>query len=141
MEKMNPYLMFDGNCEAAINFYKDIFDGEIGYFGRFSESPNEVTDSDKNKIMHVEFKFWGGSILASDHVESAGYTTKSEGSNIHLSLGFNSEGKMEETFNKLKQGGDVTMNIKEQFWGSKFGMLTDKFGIRWMFSCQQSSKS
>ncbi len=42
---------------------------------------------------------------------------------------------MELTYEKLKQDGQATMSLKEQFWGEKFGMLTDKFGIKWMLNC------
>lgn len=135
MENLAPYLMFNGNCEEAINFYKECFDGEIGYMGRFSDSPIDVPSDQKNKIMHVEFKFWAGSFFASDVVEGVDFTKKFVDSNIHLSLGFEDVDDMNKTFDKLQQGGKVTMEIKEQFWESYFGMLTDKFGIQWMFSC------
>jgi PhnB protein len=79
-------------------------------------------------------KFWGGSILASDNIDSA-ESSKTNSSSIQLSLGFKDPLKMENTFNCLKQDGQVTMELKEQFWGDKFGMLTDKFGIKWMFNC------
>jgi PhnB protein len=45
---------------------------------------------------------------------------------------------MEQTFEKLKQDGQVTVELKEQFWGDNFGMLTDKFGIKWMFNCPKT---
>ncbi|KAA3609240.1 MAG: VOC family protein [Calditrichaeota bacterium] len=135
MKHLTPYLMFNGDCEEAVNFYKECFDGELGYMGRYGDSPMEVPQAQQAKIMHVEFKFWGGSIMASDHMDCAGYTTKSGDSNIHLSLGFDSIEKMHKTFDLLKRDGTVTMKLQEQFWGDTFGMLTDKFGIKWMFSC------
>lgn len=140
MKNLTPYLMFNGNCEEAINFYQTCFDGEIGYIGTYADAPMEVSESQKGKIMHVEFKFWGGTILASDDLDNADYTTKPENTNIHLSLGFEDEAEMEKVYNLLGQGGQRTMEIKEQFWGSKFGMLTDKFGIKWMFSSQHKDK-
>lgn len=84
--------------------------------------------------MHVELKFWGGSILSSDNMGST-ESSKTDSSNVHLSLGFEDPLKMERTYEKLKQGGQATMPLKEQFWGDKFRMLTDKFGIKWMFNC------
>ena len=134
MEKLKPYLMYKGDCEEAVNFYKKFFDGEIAFMGRYGDSPMEVAESHKNKILHIELKFWGGSILASDNIDSA-ESSKTNSSSIQLSLGFKDPLKMENTFNCLKQDGQVTMELKEQFWGDKFGMLTDKFGIKWMFNC------
>ena len=135
MQNLTPYLMFNGNCEQAMNFYKECFGGELGYMGRYGDSPMDVPPEQRDKIMHVEFKFWGGSIMASDHMDSAGYTTEANGANVHLSLGFASDKQMHKSFDLLKQGGKVTMDLCEQFWGDKFGMLTDRFGIKWMFSC------
>ena len=85
--------------------------------------------------MHAEFKFWGGSIMASDQMDSAQDATESESTRVQLSLEFEDAVKMEETFEKLKQDGQTTMELKEQFWGDKFCMLTDRFSIKWMFNC------
>jgi len=135
MKKLTPYLMFNGNCEEALNFYKDALDGNFPYMGRYGESPMEVDDDYKNKIMHAEFKWDGGAIMASDHMKGAGFTSEASGSNVHLNLSFIDEAEMMDVFNKLKSGGNVTMEVDEMFWGDKFGMLQDKFGIHWMFNC------
>lgn len=133
--------MFDGNCEEAINFYKDCLDGEIIYLGRYSESPMEVPESHKDRIMHAGMDFWGGSIMASDHMESAGFTDNAGGSNVHLSLNFEDADKMDDVFNKLGAGGKITMPLEKTFWGDKFGMLQDKYGFNWMFSCRIEPKN
>jgi len=70
MEKFAPYLMFKGNCEEEVNFYKEGFNGEIGLMGRYGDSLMEVQESHKDKKVHVELKFWGGSILASDNKDN-----------------------------------------------------------------------
>ena len=139
MKKLTPYLMFNGDCEEAMNFYKDALDGDIGYMGKYSESPMEVEDDFKNKIMHAELNFDGGKIMASDHLKGADFSGGTSGANVHLNLGFIDEDEMSETFNKLKEGGNVTMEIDEMFWGDKFGMLQDKYGIHWMFNCTKKS--
>ena len=84
--------------------------------------------------MPVELKFWGVPILASNNMDST-ESSKTDSSCVHLSLGFEDLLKMERTYEKLKQNGQPTIPLKEQFWGDKFGMLTDKFGIKWMFNC------
>ena len=70
MEKFAPYLMFKGNCEEEVNFYKEGFNGEIGLMGRYGDSPMEVPESRNDKKVHVELKFWGRSILASDNKDN-----------------------------------------------------------------------
>ena len=84
--------MFKVNCEEEVNFYKECFNGEIGLMGRYGDSPMEVPESRKDKIVHVELKFWGGSILASDNKDST-ESSKTDSSCIHLSLG------LEDTLN------------------------------------------
>ncbi|MDT4968164.1 MAG: PhnB protein [Acidobacteriota bacterium] len=135
MKNLTPYLMFNGDCEEALNFYKECLGGEIGYMGRYGDTPMGTPESQKDKIMHAYFTFWGGGVMASDHVKEAGYTTEGQGANVHLSLGFDEIAEMEATFDKMKRGGTVTMDLQDQFWGDRFGMLKDKHGIHWMFSC------
>ena len=84
--------------------------------------------------MHVELNFWGVSISASDNMGSK-ESPKTNSSCVLLSLGFEHPLKMERTYEKLKQDGQATMPLKGQFWGDKFVMLTNKFGIKWMFNC------
>lgn len=135
MSKLTPYLMFDGDCEEAINFYQACFDGEIGQFSRYGDSSMDVSAEQKDKIMHVPFYFWAGMIMASDKMKNASEISEQPRSNIHLNLTFDDPDKMMNTFNKLKEGGQVTMKLEVQFWGDFFGMLTDKFSIQWMFNC------
>ena len=68
-------------------------------------------------------------------MDSAQDATESESTRVQLSLEFEDAVKMEETFEKLKQDGQTTMELKEQFWGDKFCMLTGGFSIKWMFNC------
>ena len=68
-------------------------------------------------------------------------SSKTDSSCVLLSLGFEDPLKMERTYENLKQDGQPTMPLKKQFWDDKFGMLTDKFGIKWMFYCPKKENS
>ncbi|MCB9266986.1 MAG: VOC family protein [Lewinellaceae bacterium] len=136
MQDLVPYLMFDGNCEEAMHFYKEVFDGEIPYMGRFGDGQMEnVPESAKNWVMHSSLKFWGGSIMASDTLPGNPLASDGTGARVHLSLNFEDTGKLESTFGRLKAGGNVAMELQDTFWGDRFGMITDRFGISWMLSC------
>ena len=89
--------MFKGNCEEAVNFFKECFNGKISLMERYGDSPMEVPESRKDKIMPVELKFWGGSILAPDNLDST-ESSKTDSSFVHLSLGFEHPLKMERTY-------------------------------------------
>ena len=68
-------------------------------------------------------------------------SSKTDSSCVNLSLGFEDPLKMKRTYEKLKQSGQATRPFKEQFWGDKFGMLTNKFGIKWMFNCPKKESA
>jgi PhnB protein len=135
--QLEPYLLFDGKCEEALNFYKGAFRGEIEGLSRWSEMPKDaggppVTPETANRVMHASFKSDGVSFMASDATPGKVY---GEGP-ISLSVATTDVAEAERVFNYLAAGGNVEMPMTDTFWGAKFGMLTDKFGIDWMVSCR-----
>ncbi len=137
--QLEPYLLFSGNCEEALNFYKAAFGGEIEGLSRWSEMPKDsggpaVTPETANRVMHASFKSPGVSFMASDATPGKNY---GEGP-ISLSVATSDLAEAERVFNHLAAGGTVEMPMTDMFWGAKFGMLTDKFGIDWMVSCRTS---
>jgi PhnB protein len=135
MAQVNPYLVFNGNCEEAFNFYKSAFGGEFGYVGRFKDVPpmpgHEIPESANEKIMHVSLPISKETILmGSDANPNMGDVTF--GKNISISVNAGSKNEADDIFQKLSAGGQVTMPMMETFWGAYFGMLTDKFDIIWM---------
>lgn len=134
---INPYLTFNGNCEEAFEFYKSVFGGDFIFIGRFKDMPSEylVSNGIKEKIMHVSLPVGNGTVLmGSDNSEEFGHTTVS-GNNFSISI--NSDNVQETTrlYNELSSGGKIKMPLEKTFWGSYFGMFTDKFGIHWMVNC------
>lgn len=134
MLKLNPYLNFTGNCEEAFNFYKSVFGGEFSYIGRFKDMPADykVDPSETEKIMHISLPMGEGNILMGSDVPASMADTYRLGSNISLTVSPDSENEAQRIFNQLSEGGIVTMPLDKTFWGSLFGMLTDKYGINWM---------
>jgi PhnB protein len=136
--QLEPYLFFtNGKCEEALNFYRGIFKGEIEGLSRWKEMPQgsggpPVTPETENMIMHANFKSPGVSFMASDASPGKTY---GEGP-ISMSLGLSDVAETERVFGRLAEGGSVEMPLADMFWGAKFGMLTDKYGIDWMVNCQ-----
>ena len=136
--QLEPYLFFTGNCEEALNFYKGVFGGDIEGLSRWKEMPPDsggppATPETENRIMHASFKSPGVSFMASDASPGKTY---GEGS-ISLSLNTTDVAETERVFNALSAGGKVEMPLTDMFWGGRFGMLTDKFGIDWMVNCMK----
>ncbi|MGA8534696.1 MAG: VOC family protein [Candidatus Tumulicola sp.] len=136
--QLEPYLFFTGNCEDALNFYKSVFGGEIVHISRFKDMPPDVREGSSvgpehdNRVMHATFKSPSFGFMASDGSPGKQY---GEGS-ISLSLGMSDESEAQRIFDRLAEGGNVEVPLADSFWGAKFGMLTDKFGIDWMVNCQ-----
>ena len=133
MKTINPYLNFNGNCEEAFTFYKSVFGTDFIVIQRFKDLPPEVPSpvgSDEN-IMHVSLPVGKQNILMGCDVPAAmGRTTI--GNNFHVSISTESEEETTMLFTALSTGGKITMPLDKTFWGSYFGMCTDKFGIQWM---------
>jgi PhnB protein len=132
---VQPYLFFNGNCEQAVEFYKQALGAEVEMMMRFKESPEPpppgmVPPGSENKIMHTSFRIGGTTVMASDGCESE--KPKFEGFSLALSV--STEAEADRAFNALAQGGQVKMPLTKTFWSPRFGMLTDRFGIGWMVS-------
>lgn len=133
---LNPYLNFSGNCEDAFNFYKSVFGGDFAVVMRFSDSPPEYApaENEKNKIMHVALPIGNGSMLMGSDVPEHMGGKVTNGTNFSIAISADSEADADKLFGGLSAGGNATMPMAKQFWGSYFGMLTDKFGVSWMVS-------
>jgi PhnB protein len=130
--RINVYLSFKDNCEEAMNFYKDCLGGELT-LNRAEGSPmeKECGSDFKDKIMHASLEkgdlilmgsdmFWPGEV---DH-----------GNSISLSLNCETEEEIREYFAKLSAGGQIIQELRVEFWGALFGMITDKYGVKWLFN-------
>lgn len=141
---INPYLTFNGNCEDAFNFYRSVFGGEFPYVGRFKDMPPmegqpPMSEEVGNMIMHVSLPIGDGTVLmGSDSSSEWGHATN-VGNNFNISINAKSREEANRLYQSLAEGGKQTMPMNQTFWGSYFGMLTDKFDIQWMVSHDEST--
>ncbi len=143
MTKLNPYLTFLGNCEEAFNYYKSVFGGDFSYVGRFSEMPPqegvELSEDDKNKIMHISLPISEETILMGSDTGGEWAPKTVIGNNISLSITAESKEDADRFFNGLSEGGRTTMPMAQTFWGDYFGMCTDQYNINWMISYNENA--
>ena len=133
MPVINPYLTFNGDCEAAFDLYKSVFGGEFAVVMRFGDMDMgmPVADDEKNKIMHVALPIGRGNMLmGSDVSASRGGVTP--GTNFSVAVSADSESEADDIWAGLAEGGNETLKMSKAPWGAYFGMCTDKFGIQWM---------
>ena len=144
MTTINTYLTFNGNCEEAFDFYKTVFGVEFDHIGRFGEMPEStkfpVAEEDKNKVMHVSLQISDASVLMGSDTGGEWSAKFNQGNNFSISISTDSQAEADRLSKDLSQGGRVIMPMNKTFWGSYFGMFTDKFGIQWMVSFGEADK-
>jgi len=133
MKTLTPYLFFPGTCEEAMNYYKECLGGEITAVQRFGDTEMPVEEGYRDKIMHGELKAEGIHMMFSD---GAPHKDITEGDNVQLSITVETIEEQDTLFEALAKDGEVTMPLEKTFWGARYGMLKDKFGIRWMLNCE-----
>jgi len=134
MKAVNITIVFNGQAEAAFNFYKSIFGGEFSNVQRMKDmpSPQPMSAEESRKILHIAYPIGDSVIMGMDMPEGRG--TTNVGTNFMVTMDTESEEETDWFFKGLAEGGNVMMPPAQQFWGAYFAMLTDKFGIQWMLS-------
>ena len=133
--KIHAYLMFDGRCEEAFNFYAELLGGKLELM-RFADSPADVPIADeyKQRVMHVCLTVGDQLLMASDTAPQCGPTHEGiKGCSISLQV--DNVPEAERLYEALSEGGSVQMELQSTFWATRFAMLTDRFGVPWMINC------
>lgn len=131
MASVQSYLIFNGNCEEAVKFYCKVFDGKVLFSSRYSEAPGDIPANWKDKILHTTFSFRGAELLASDTHPGQALIV---GNNNHISVNFKVNESIDGMFQELALEGKINLPLQKTFWNANFGMLTDRYGVNWMFN-------
>ncbi len=132
------YLFFNGNCEEAMNYYAEKMKGKITMMSRFGEAPMPAGEDWKNKVMHGVMECAGTRIMFSDSGEDKNITF---GNNFSISIDCTSAEETDNLYKGFAVDGKVTMELQDTFWGARFGMAIDKFGIKWMFNHDKKAEN
>ena len=133
--QLNPYIAFPGTAREAMDFYKGVFGGTltVNTFGDFGAPDPALAD----KIMHAQLETDAGyTLMGSDLAPGMPHTP---GSSITVSLSGDDNDALRGYFEKLSDGGSVTMPLEKQMWGDEYGQLTDRYGISWMVNITQNT--
>ena len=132
--QVQPYLMFEGRADEAIEFYKRAVGAKVNMLMRNKESPEPhqpgmLPPGSENKVLHASLHIGESTVSLSDGSCSG----KPSFSGITLSLSVSNEAEAERSFKALSaDGGQVHVPLTKTFFSSKFGMLADRFGVSWM---------
>jgi PhnB protein len=134
--QLNPYLTFNGQCEAAFKFYEQCLGAKIEAMMPHAGTPvaDQVPAEWRNKILHARLNVDGEVIMGSD----APPERYEQPRGFSVSLQIKSPADAERIFHALAKNGAVRMPIQQTFWAARFGMLVDQFGIQ-MINCEQAA--
>jgi predicted 3-demethylubiquinone-9 3-methyltransferase (glyoxalase superfamily) len=127
-KSLSPFLMFDGNAEAAINFYFSVFPGsqtnEILRYGEGESGP-------AGTIKKASFTIVGQTILATDSPIKHAFTFTPA---VSLFVECESESELDRIFAALCEGGSALMPLNNYGFSRKFGWVNDRFGVSWQLN-------
>ena len=134
---VQPHLVFNGSCEQAVEFYRKALGAEVEMMMRFKENPDPMppgmlAPGFENKVMHAALRIGGGVMMASDGMGAGETNFKG----FSLAVYATDEAGVDRMFNALVEGGSVTMPLGKTFWSPRFGMVTDRFGVKWMINSE-----
>lgn len=136
--KVESYLMFDGRCDEALEFYRHALGAQVTMLMRYKDNPEPAAGQGcadgggpgptPEMVMHAEFTLGETTLMASDGMGSG----KASFQGISLALSPASEAGAQRLFNALADGGQVQMPLAKTFFSQAFGMVADRFGVPWM---------
>jgi PhnB protein len=137
--RFNPYLTFNGDCEAAFRFYEQCFGGEVGGIFRYAGTPfaSGVPPEWADKVMHATITICGQVLMGAD--AAPGQYEEPKG--ITLALHLEGAGDAERVFAALASGGRVVAPLERTFWAERFGVLIDRFGIPWLIQSEAPARA
>ncbi len=131
--QVQPYLFFDGSCEAALEFYRGTLGAEVTTLMRFKDmpapqQPGMIPPGADNKVMHATFRIGDTEVMASD----GRCLGQPNFEGFALTITAPNDEEAERLFARLGEGGTVRMPMAKTFFSSRFGMVADRFGVTWM---------
>ncbi|MCH1625806.1 VOC family protein [Ferdinandcohnia quinoae] len=128
MNQASPYFMFNGNAREALDFYKELFEGEILNVQTYGNADYPTPPEAENLIINAQFKKDNLFFMVSDTFPGS---TVEIGNNISLVLELGSEEEIQKIYSRLSEKGTVEMELQDTFWGAKYAKVKDPFGITW----------
>jgi len=135
--QLNPYLFFNGKCEAAFRFYEKVLGGKIVAMMTHEETPiaDQVAPEMRKAIIHARLTIGDKVIMGSDSPPDRYDAAKG----FSVTVGVEEPAEAERIFSALSKDGTIRMPMEETFWAHRFGMLVDQYGIPWMINCEKAA--
>ncbi|MBU8906177.1 VOC family protein [Desertibacillus haloalkaliphilus] len=136
---MYPYIILDGQGQEAVKFYEHALDAEVIGLQTFGDMPGDpefpTPPEAKDRVLNAHLKAGNAELMISDTFPGQTYQV---GTHVSVAVSINNAEKAKEMFEKLQEGGQVTMPLQETFWSPAYGQVTDRYGVTWQVSTQKS---
>ncbi|RQW68211.1 VOC family protein [Listeria sp. SHR_NRA_18] len=132
-----PYLQFNGNAREALNFYGEAFGATptmVQTYGEMGDSRGDETLA--NRLVHARLEKDGVELLyfSDSYVDEALVA----GNMLSVAYMFDDEASLKSTYDVLKNGGQISIELQEMPWGGVYAKVTDKLGIEWQLNWQKN---
>ncbi|MEZ7494374.1 VOC family protein [Leeuwenhoekiella aequorea] len=131
MKTVKPYLTFRGECQEALNFYKDCFGGDIVNKETYEGKDIDIPGNYRDKLQHAELKGKGIHLMAYD---ASPDTPLQHGNQVQLGADLESKEEVDELFKKLEAEGQSLAKPQETSWNAYYARVRDKYGVNWMLN-------
>jgi PhnB protein len=139
MPTIEAYLFFNGNCAEAMRFYEKVLGGKLSLvYPKDSPIADKLPPGSENLVLHSKLEVGGAVLMASDWMDSNPYPAVG---GFAVTLTSRTTGEARTTFDKLAEGGRITMPFAKMFYSDGFGMLVDRFGVNWMVMSETNTQS
>lgn len=138
VQSITPYLFFSGEAEAATEFYQRAMGARVDALMRWGDQPQACPSGKENQVMHAALHIDDAVLFLSDSPTDSPENNGANGPALAVQV--NDADEMQRKFDALAVEGTVVDTIKDAFWGDKFGVVRDRFGITWMFTCPSASQ-
>jgi len=137
MKTIHTYLNFDGNAREAMTFYQKCLGADLR-IQTFKDAKRDAPRGAEDRVMHAHLQKGSSILMGSDVMPGMPFR---QGSNFSVMVECENAAEIERLFKAFSESGKVTMPLADQFWGARFGMITDRFGVSWMFNCELPRKA
>lgn len=132
---VQPYINFKGQANEAIHFYEKVFGGTDKKVMKYSDMPpnpaHPTPDEIKEWVTHGEMTICGTPFNFSDIQNEAATNGM-----ISLAVKFDSPEEAISVYHKLKEGGEVLMELEPQFFARQYASIRDQYGVEWQLICE-----
>ena len=136
---LQPFITFQGQASAAIDFYEQVFNGTNKVVMRWGDTQHNpgagVSEKMNDKVLYCKMTICGTDVMFSDtNPDFHAPKTFAPSCFISLAMSFDDEDTLRTVYEKLSDGGVVLMEIGPQFFAKMYAWVQDKFGVTWQLT-------